>query len=80
MVGLRGLVAGSARRLGGNVWSKQRFEAEISTGLEQGLLGVDDGLVTFGETGLGVRGVRCSDLIHNQELTWPEIDLTAICG
>jgi hypothetical protein len=30
---------------------EQRIEAELCAGLEQGSLGVDDGLVAFGEAG-----------------------------
>ncbi len=56
---------------------EQRIEAELCAGLEQGSLGVDDGLVAFGEAGLRITG-RLFEAVGDDELTGAEIDLSAI--
>ena len=69
--------AGSAGGFGGLGFCEQRIEAELSAGLEQGSLGVDDGLVAFGEAGLRIRH-RLFEAVGDDELTGAEIDLSAI--
>ena len=56
---------------------EQRIEAELCAGLEQGSLGVDDGLVAFVEACLRIRR-RLFEAVGDDELTGPEIDLSAI--
>jgi hypothetical protein len=56
---------------------EQRIEAELCAGLEQSSLGVDDGLVAFGETGVCF-ALSLFEAFGNNELPGSEIDLSAI--
>jgi hypothetical protein len=56
---------------------EQRIEAELCAGLEQGSLGVDDGLVAFGETGVCF-ALSLFEAFGDNELPGSEIDLSAI--
>ncbi|MEI6502974.1 MAG: hypothetical protein WCP21_18350, partial [Armatimonadota bacterium] len=62
---------------GGLGFCEQRIEAELCAGLEQGNLGIDDGLMAFGETGLRDRD-RLFQAIGDDELTGAKIDLPLI--
>ena len=75
--GIKGLVAGLARRLGGGRWFKQRWETELGARLDQGRLGVDDCLMALSKTGLVIRGWLFKPAA-NSELARTQVDLSAI--